>query len=142
MFLILIRALTYEFSNCSLLLISRADKSVMASSGFQADVKALQKHLAAKHLVSYCRSVSSSTIISNRSSCILCDLSIAFCLVSVMTYEFDATESNLHLVFGPNIMGKRLPFFVIDSRKYIYRQKYITAVVLFLNFLDTLTSIS
>lgn len=30
----------------------RADKSVMASSGFQADVKALQKNLAARHLVS------------------------------------------------------------------------------------------
>ncbi|ERN18378.1 hypothetical protein AMTRI_Chr10g4880 [Amborella trichopoda] len=28
-----------------------ADKSIMASSGFQADVKALQKHLAAKHLI-------------------------------------------------------------------------------------------
>ncbi|KAE8660445.1 Proteasome subunit beta type-1 [Hibiscus syriacus] len=28
-----------------------ADKCVMASSGFQADVKALQKHLAARHLV-------------------------------------------------------------------------------------------
>ncbi|BBG97425.1 N-terminal nucleophile aminohydrolases superfamily protein [Prunus dulcis] len=30
---------------------SRADKAVLASSGFQADVKALQKHLAAKHLI-------------------------------------------------------------------------------------------
>lgn len=29
----------------------RADKAVMASSGFQADVKALQKVLAARHLV-------------------------------------------------------------------------------------------
>lgn len=29
----------------------RADKSVMASSGFQADVKALQKLLAARHSV-------------------------------------------------------------------------------------------
>ncbi|KAM7516205.1 hypothetical protein LguiA_005788 [Lonicera macranthoides] len=28
-----------------------ADKSVMASSGFQADVRALQKHLAARHLI-------------------------------------------------------------------------------------------
>ncbi|CAB4269764.1 unnamed protein product [Prunus armeniaca] len=28
-----------------------ADKAVLASSGFQADVKALQKHLAAKHLI-------------------------------------------------------------------------------------------
>ncbi|KAK4858435.1 hypothetical protein QYF36_016386 [Acer negundo] len=30
-----------------------ADKSLMASSGFQADVKALQKFLAARHLVSF-----------------------------------------------------------------------------------------
>ena len=29
----------------------RADKCVMASSGFQADVRALQKLLAARHLV-------------------------------------------------------------------------------------------
>ena len=28
-----------------------ADKCVMASSGFQADVRALQKHLAARHLI-------------------------------------------------------------------------------------------
>ncbi|KAF9612122.1 hypothetical protein IFM89_038305 [Coptis chinensis] len=28
-----------------------ADKSILASSGFQADIKALQKHLSAKHLI-------------------------------------------------------------------------------------------
>lgn len=33
--------------------LCRAEKSVMASSGFQADVKALQKHLAARHLVRF-----------------------------------------------------------------------------------------
>ncbi|RWR86655.1 proteasome subunit beta type-1 [Cinnamomum micranthum f. kanehirae] len=39
--------LTREYSKiCKL-----ADKSVMASSGFQADVKALQKNLAARHLI-------------------------------------------------------------------------------------------
>ncbi|KAK2990419.1 hypothetical protein RJ640_011167 [Escallonia rubra] len=31
--------------------LSRADKSLMASSGFQADVRALQKVLAARHLI-------------------------------------------------------------------------------------------
>ena len=31
--------------------ICRADKSVLASSGFQGDIKALQKNLSAKHLV-------------------------------------------------------------------------------------------
>ena len=31
----------------------RAGKCVMASSGFQADVRALQKHLAARHLVRF-----------------------------------------------------------------------------------------
>lgn len=41
--------LTREYSKiCKL-----AEKSVMASSGFQADVKALQKHLAARHLVRF-----------------------------------------------------------------------------------------
>ncbi|TXG62703.1 hypothetical protein EZV62_009697 [Acer yangbiense] len=42
--------LTREYSKiCKL-----ADKSLMASSGFQADVKALQKFLAARHLVGSC----------------------------------------------------------------------------------------
>jgi 20S proteasome subunit beta 6 len=31
----------------------RADKCLMASSGFQADVRALQKVLGAKHLVRF-----------------------------------------------------------------------------------------
>ena len=30
-----------------------ADKSLLASSGFQADVRALQKHLEARHLVNF-----------------------------------------------------------------------------------------
>ncbi|EOX96203.1 hypothetical protein QUC31_005440 [Theobroma cacao] len=39
--------LTRDYSK----LCKLADKCVMASSGFQADVKALQKHLAARHLI-------------------------------------------------------------------------------------------
>ncbi|CAN0889801.1 Proteasome subunit beta type-1 [Linum grandiflorum] len=32
-------------------MMSQADKCILASSGFQADMKALQKHLAARHLI-------------------------------------------------------------------------------------------
>ncbi|KAK3429917.1 hypothetical protein EUGRSUZ_E01416 [Eucalyptus grandis] len=39
--------LTRDYSKISKL----ADKAVLASSGFQADIKALQKHLAARHLI-------------------------------------------------------------------------------------------
>lgn len=40
------------FDVLSVRLLCRADKCVMASSGFQGDLKALQKNLAARHLVS------------------------------------------------------------------------------------------
>ncbi|KAH1072925.1 hypothetical protein J1N35_025253 [Gossypium stocksii] len=42
---------TTRANECLLLLDCRVDKCVMASSGFQADVKALQKHLAARQFV-------------------------------------------------------------------------------------------
>jgi len=72
---------------------NRADKCVLASSGFQGDIKALQKNLAAKELVSVAYSWAVELFVRHLLRLYIFSVNLSFIKSSILIVQYSSTDT-------------------------------------------------